>query len=254
VQTPSTPAELRLYTETRRAASSSLLVPLLAGALLAAALVPPATLIDITVARWFQIDRLPGDLNKTIHLSEVYAHGIGVIAIMVAVLTLAPHKRWYVPRLATMAFGAGALTTIVKMFVIRLRPGHVNLDVASYDVAWRWAFDWQLHRIASMDSSLRSFPSGHTSTAVAMTVGLMLLFPRGRWLFLGACLMSMLQRLHSHAHFPSDVLGGIAIALAWSFVCLHPRLLGKLLEKMEPEGGRFETTRRARPFRRRQAA
>ncbi|MAP09454.1 MAG: haloperoxidase, partial [Rhodopirellula sp.] len=40
------------------------------------------------------------------------------------------------------------------------------------------------------------------------------------------------------SHFASDVCGGVAFGLFWSYVCFHPRLLGNLFDKMVPDVGR----------------
>ncbi len=48
------------------------------------------------------------------------------------------------------------------------------------------------------------------------------------------CGLTVLQRLHSQSHFLSDVIGGAAAGLLWSYVCLSPKLIGSLFDKMEP--------------------
>lgn len=218
-------------------------IPLLLVTLFAAGMVPVATLFDISISRWFMDHHLPGDVAKTIQLTESYAHGMGVIFILLLILRLAPKKRWCIPRLATLAFGAGAIAVIVRTFVLRGRPNQMNLHVASYDAAWRWTFDWSLDHLAAFSSAVRSFPSGHTAIATGLTIGLCLMFPRGKWLFVLFLGMAMLQRLACYAHYLSDLMGGLAIGLLWSHICLSPRLLGALFDKIEPQGRGFEKRR-----------
>lgn len=226
---------LRLYPEPSEADRTRMLRLLLLGALVSLSLVPVATLADISLAAWIATDPLPGDLAKSIELTEAYSHGVGVLMLLVGVMILVPNKRGFVPRLATMALGGGAIATIVKMFVLRPRPSQLNLELASYDAAWQWVFDWRWEQIAAFDASTRSFPSGNTATAVGLTVALCMLFPRGRYLFPIFAVMTLTQRLQCQSHFLSDVFGGTACSLLWCYACLHPRLLGALFERMEPE-------------------
>ena len=96
---------------------------------------------------------------------------------MLAILMMAPTKRWKMPRLATLALGSGAVATLVKMFVLRPRPNSLKLDLATNEHAWIWSFDWTLSRIAEYDAGMRAFPSGYLATATALTVGLGSSFP-----------------------------------------------------------------------------
>ncbi len=197
--------------------------------------VPLTTLIDVPIARWFLREPLGRELSEVLELTRVFSHGGGVFLILVGVLLLAPRRRWHVPRLAALALGGGAVATITKMFVLRPRPYGLNLDIATYESAWLWAFDWNLSRVAAFDAGTRAFPSGNMATATALTIGLWITFPRGRWLFAAVCLGTLIQRLYGGAHFLSDTVGGAALGLLWGFVCYHPKLLGNLFDKMAPE-------------------
>jgi len=197
--------------------------------------VPMVTLIDISVARWFSGDPFPREVVSMLELMLFFSHGIGIFLILVGILLLAPRCRWHVPRLFALASGAGAVATIIKMFVLRPRPGVLNLDIATYDLAMLWVFDWELEHVATFATSTRAFPSGSTATATALVVGLWVVLPRGRWLFVMMCLGTFLQRIYCGAHFLSDVLGGIAIGLVWAYACFHPRLFGSIFDKLEPE-------------------
>ncbi len=195
--------------------------------------VPLATLVDIPLARWFEADPLPGDFVRTLELIRFYAHGSGVFFIFLSLFLLAPERRSLLPRLVTMVAGASAVATIGKMFVLRLRPSQINLDLATVETAWWWRFDWTLDHVAMFDASSRSFPSGNMATAIALTIGLCIATPRGRWLFVMFCGLTIMQRMQSGSHFFSDVVGGCVAGLLWSYVCVHPKLFGSLFDKME---------------------
>ena len=196
--------------------------------------VPMVMLIDITIARWFHNHPFPREVGSMLDLMLFFSHGTGIFLILVGVLTLAPRCRWHVPRLAALAMGAGAVATIAKMFVLRPRPHVLNLDIATYDLAMLWKFDWELEQVATFTASTRAFPSGSTATATALAVGLWVVLPRGRFLFATLCVGTFLQRLYCGSHFLSDVIGGTAVGLMWSYTCFHPRLLGNIFDKMEP--------------------
>lgn len=195
--------------------------------------VPLATLADIPLARWFHQDPLPGDFVRTLDLIRFYSHGSGVFFIFLSLLLLAPERRALLPRLVTMVVGASAVATVLKMFVLRLRPSQINLDLATIETAWWWRFDWTLDHVAMFDASARSFPSGNMATALALTIGLCLAVPRGRWLFVLFAGLTVMQRMQSESHFFSDVVGGAVAGLLWSYICIHPKLFGSLFDKME---------------------
>ncbi|WDQ15919.1 phosphatase PAP2 family protein [Rhodopirellula sp. P2] len=201
-------------------------------------LVPMMTLVDVNIASYFRTAPLPAELDSALELSLVLSHGYGVFVILLAILLMAPKRRWHLPRLVTLALGGGAIATIAKMFVIRPRPSNLNLNHAGHDSAWLWAFDWDLSEVASFDSAMRAFPSGHVVTATAMLIGLWVVVPRGRLLFIMVWMGVLANRVNTSAHFTSDVCGGVAFGLFWSYVCFHPRLLGNLFDKMVPEHGR----------------
>ncbi|MCC9602392.1 phosphatase PAP2 family protein [Stieleria sp. JC731] len=197
--------------------------------------VPIVTLIDVPIARWFASDPLPREVYNAVELMRVFSHGSGVFLVLFGIFLMAPQCRWQLPRLVTLAVGAGAFATLGRIFVLRPRPTGLNLDVASIDSAWLWAFDWTLSQVATFDASTRAFPSGNMATATALTIGLWMALPSGRILFGLICFGTVLQRLACGAHFPSDIFGGASFGVFWAFICYHPKLLGNLFDKMQPE-------------------
>jgi membrane-associated phospholipid phosphatase len=202
--------------------------------LLTAVVCPFAVRFDLELTRWIVSGSFPGDFQKAIELSEVFAHGIGVIIILWLMGALAPYSRWALPRLVIMSFGGGAIATLAKLIIIRERPYHFDLQNAPLSVGYEFMWDWRLENLAVYDAAWRSFPSGHAATALGLAIGLGMVFPRGRFLFLIIGMLSMVQRVAEQAHFPSDVLAGTAIGAIWSFVCIHPHLLGAIFTQIEP--------------------
>ncbi|MGB7347737.1 MAG: phosphatase PAP2 family protein [Pirellulaceae bacterium] len=197
--------------------------------------VPMVTLVDVPIARWFAGEPMSRKFDDALDMMQLFSHGWGIFLVLSTIALMAPLHRWYVPRLAVMAMGGGAVATLAKMFVLRPRPNGLNLEIASYDSAWLWAFDWSWEQIAAFDASTRAFPSGNMATAMALAVGLWVILPRGRWLFAMVVFGTLLQRLYTGSHFLSDLFGGAAFGLLWAYTCLHPKLLGSLFDKIEPD-------------------
>lgn len=111
---------------------------------------------------------------------------------------------WTLPMLLMLG-----LTHLLKFAIGRARP-LLDAGAAEYDPF-------------SGRADMNSFPSGHTSTAVAMALLLGMFFPRARivFYFFAGCIA--FERIVSDAHFPSDLVGGAAVA------CLSVWISWKLL-------------------------
>ncbi|TWU17116.1 PAP2 superfamily protein [Novipirellula galeiformis] len=198
-------------------------------------IVPMLTLVDIPVGRWLAENQPSKEVASLLELTGYFSHATGIFLILLCILLMAPRRRRYVTRLAVLAMGAGAVSTLAKGFVLRERPSRINLDIATYDKAWHWVFDWSLDQVANFDAGTRAFPSSNMAVAAAFAIGLAAVLPRGRWVFAIMLLGTMIQRIYSGAHFISDVFGGAAFGLIWAYVCFHPKLLGSLFDRMESE-------------------
>jgi membrane-associated phospholipid phosphatase len=98
------------------------------------------------------------------------------------------------------------LANVVKMTLSRRRPFKLDeLSVSVFQTFEQW-FPW-----TSAGSAGQAFPSGHTTTAVALALGLAWLIPRGKWLFATFAVMAAMQRMASGYHYLSDTLWGAAL-------------------------------------------
>lgn len=161
--------------------------------------------LDLPLARWIHAGRCPADLGRLLHLSEVYAHGFGVTAILLTALVLDWRRRALFPRAIATVASAGLIANLLKMSLARARPHAFSLTGGVWATFGRWL---QLNHAAS---DFESFPSGHMAAAVALSAVLIWLYPRGRWLFVVFALLAGGQRLYSMAHFLSDVAWGAAV-------------------------------------------
>jgi membrane-associated phospholipid phosphatase len=177
------------------------------------ALVAVAALaIDVPVARWAKLHKMPGDLRRVLTLAEVFGWG-GTVGLIVLTAAVLDPRGWRVaPRLALGALGAGIVANGVKLLVARLRPLAANLRGEVWDTFTGWLpVLYHDPSLGEYGFQFQSFPSGHSATAVGLAIALAALYPRGRWLFALFALLACLQRLQSQAHFPSDILAGAAI-------------------------------------------
>lgn len=171
---------------------------------------------------------LPGDFQKAISLSETFAHGFGVFFILLSVFVIAYHRRRAVLIAILITTLSGLTANALKATVVRVRPhadglqviGHGEVQLDSADAVER----------SFWDARQRSFPSGHSATAWGLAIGLSLVFRRGWWIFAILATLACVQRLESGAHYPSDVLAGIAIAfLIAACVTASPTVRSQLM-------------------------
>jgi membrane-associated phospholipid phosphatase len=166
--------------------------------------------IDLSVAAFCRNGDLPGDIARVLHLSEVFAHGAGIALIMLSAAVLDPANRRRLPRVAIGAYLAGLLANGGKLLIARTRPDAFSGgDILDSFGAW---FPFLPGRITEgWNYAEQGFPSAHAATAVGFALGLMAVYPRGRWLFVLFATLASLQRISAGAHYPSDVFIGAAI-------------------------------------------
>lgn len=125
------------------------------------------------------------------------------ITAVVLLWLVATRRRWDVAvHLVGVQAGSLVLNAVMKDMYDRPRP-----QLWEHRGQYAWA----------------SYPSGHmiVSVAVFFTVAILLHRERGwRWPYLLAVallLINMYSRVYLGVHWPSDVLGGVLIGLAWLF-------------------------------------
>jgi undecaprenyl-diphosphatase len=165
---------------------------------------------DTAVLRWLGARHTP---LLTTFMNEVTPLGTGAVVLMIVGVTAAflwhtEHKHSARLLLASTA-GSILLNNALKLFFNRERP-----DV----------FEWQTHAASS------SFPSGHAMSATVVYGTVAYLLARlqkhtwSRAITLTAAVLMIglicLTRLYLGVHYPSDVLAGIIVGLAWSAFCM----------------------------------
>lgn len=187
--------------------------------------------LDLPVMRWVTNTDLPGSVDKGIRLSEAFSHGFGVAVLLLAVFVLDREHRARVPRLVAGSVLGGTLANCLKLVISRTRPRRFDLDGQILDSFSGWL---SLGRLPSVQEG---FPSAHAAAGFALATMLSWSYPAGRTLFFALAAISGLQRMHSMAHFPSDVLFGAALGCLGASLCLPGGLIGRRFDRFEARRG-----------------
>jgi len=143
-------------------------------------------------------------LNKVVifitHLNGV----VGSAILSLLLFAYLAYRKWYRDlRFYLFSFlGASLLFTVIKNIVERARPQSELIDVINY-----------------------SFPSGHSTMAMTMTVASYFIFApkitfaKGRslllWVAIGWPLLIAFTRVYLNVHWLSDTLAGLSLGFFW---------------------------------------
>ena len=181
----------------------------------------------------------PGDLKRLFSLSELFAHGVGIILIVFGIWQLSPERKKYIPRLIACAAFSSVAAHLIKLLVARKRPTSFldaelvphwpeSTDVtwvgAGSDVAWNVSYATQ------------SFPSAHAALVCGIAICLSYIYPQGRKLFFGVAVVATVQRVVFFAHWPSDVAVGAALGFLIAGGLVQNWGIGGLCGRFERRG------------------
>lgn len=180
---------------------------------------------------------LGGDLERTLKFIEQFGDGASTIIVALGVLLCAGAAL----RVRLVLWLSGAITTAALVHVLKIAIGRPRPRFHDpHTFAWFFRtypvqhqgeevarYSWQTWIGSSSD--LASMPSSHTSAAFAMAVGLCVVFPGGRWLWLSLAAIVALARVLHGAHYVSDVLvaGSVGLLGASIGIALSRRVLLK---------------------------
>jgi len=151
-----------------------------------------------------------GDVKRETRWLAQYGQAVCTAVAVALIWQLDPPRRRTVVPIIVAVLGASLLSTLIKRSVSRVRPGRENAG-RFLGPSWRHA------------NFRESFPSSHSACAVALTVMLSRLYPPAAITFWVLAILCAVLRYILDAHWPSDVLGGIALgygfayAIAWAF-------------------------------------
>ncbi len=126
-------------------------------------------------------------------------HGYGMIALGLILFCFKRTRKAGLATLLGIAVGALITNVTLKPLVFRARP----YTHEEYRVMWE--------AVLGLVESERSFPSGHTTSAMAAMMGLFLATKNKKrtWPVLLFPLLMGFTRLYFVVHYPTDVLGGL---------------------------------------------
>jgi undecaprenyl-diphosphatase len=175
------------------------------GFLLAAA---AALSVDYGLARWCMAGSGPDLLEPF----AAFGTAVGALVAILAIHQLDPPRRRAVWWVLACVFLSAMVANGAKLLLARTRPQGFDFDGNVWTTFGAWLPP------ASMG---QSFPSGHTATAAGLALALVMIYPRGRRLFLLLAVLVACQRLACGAHYLSDVLFGAAVSCLAVACCLR---------------------------------
>jgi membrane-associated phospholipid phosphatase len=184
--------------------------------------------MDKSVAAWAILHdplvNLHQDATHELMMLEQYGQWVCSIIVIAAVALIDRHGRRN-----ALAIGLGCLATVAACYILkdaigRTRPGEAGLDGS-----------WNFYGFAGHGSRDQSFPSAHTTGAMALSAGLAWCYPRGRGLFYALAVITAGQRILHHAHYVSDTIAATVLAITIVRATLHANLAGRLVACMPPK-------------------
>jgi undecaprenyl-diphosphatase len=192
---------------------------------------------DADVARWFAAGRTP-DLDRATRFATFAAETFTITALTVitVAITALVWRRWREPMLVAAAVaGEVSIFLLVTLLVDRERPPVRHLDEAP---------------------PTSSFPSGHMAAAICFYGAVAVLanerarsaLVRGLFLALAVLVPVAvgLSRIYRGMHYPTDVLGGVVLGVAWLYLVTRGVRLGVLHHRLRRRSGVLRFGGRAR--------
>lgn len=174
-------------------------------------LIPPVLLFDKTFVLWVKDYLKPNFSMYTYWLDPGANHWVAYLsngATLVAIALLlylagrVRHNKTFsdAGKFLLAGFAASGITVqIIKHLAGRARP-RITYETVFTGPSLRGGYD--------------SFPSGHTAAAFSFAFIISLYFPKYRFLFYLAAVLTALSRIIGLSHFPSDILAGAVVGLA----------------------------------------
>ncbi len=180
---------------------------------------------DMEISQYYRTTKIPSELNKLVNISEAFAHGTGIAVILITLFWMDIPRRKNMLVVTIIVILAGVASNSAKRVYPRIRP-HTDHDAMVVSAADSWTY---AAKIKKSDSTIQSFPSGHSAATVAFAIGLAFVYPRGRWIFLTLAVLACFQRVISAAHYPTDVFAGAVVGCAVAGLVLNKFSLRFLL-------------------------
>jgi len=145
--------------------------------------------------------KFKGDIKRESRFLAQYGQALCTAIVTVLIWQLDSRRQKVVIPLIVNVAATTIIATLIKRLLSRVRPGREN---AGKFLGPSW----------SHANYRESFPSSHSASAVALSVFLAILYPPAAPTFWALALGCATLRYLLDAHWPSDVLAGIALGYA----------------------------------------
>lgn len=133
---------------------------------------------------------------------------------------------------------SGLISLLLKWLFSRIRPwglreGHDEygfLLFQNFDMDFFEKMRYHFVTLFESPTTYSSFPSGHTTTVVAVMFYLYILFPRYLYLWITLTIVMASSRILANDHFVSDILAGVIVGTL-STLFLYSKMKDKLEKK-----------------------
>jgi undecaprenyl-diphosphatase len=148
-----------------------------------------------------------GDVKRESRFFAQYGQAACTLVAAILMWQLDPPRRWAALAILIGNLAISLTATVIKRLLGRVRPGRPN--------AGRFLGPTLRHA-----NFRESFPSSHSACAVALSVMLICLYPAAAAVFWGLALICAALRYLLDAHWPSDVLGGMALGYGLAYAAI----------------------------------
>ena len=181
-----------------------------------------AFFVDHPLAEWAKAHAIPdfanpdakhNDAARELMFLEQYGQWVCSIAVLVAVAVF--DRARGVPnalRIAAACLLTALVAYLIKDLAGRTRPDRM-VDGLSGFLGPAYGF--------THGSAVASFPSSHTTGAFALSAALAFFYPRARVFLYALATIVAAQRVLHHAHYLSDVIAGVLVAVTITRVTLR---------------------------------
>lgn len=148
--------------------------------------------------------KFKGDIKRESQWLAQFGQAVATVAAAALIYTFEPQD-WQKPLAVCATVLLASLSVyVLKRLTGRVRPRRENAG-KFLGPSWTHA-NWR-----------ESFPSSHSACAIALSVSLSILYPQAMTVFWSLGIITAVLRYLMDAHWPSDVLSGIA----WGYFVGH---------------------------------
>ncbi len=170
-----------------------------------------ALLLDTPVARWIHDSGIRRYVQQADYWPEIlkapgdFRFNLAVVVVLI----IARQINWRQGVLVVLAGVASGLNSVIKWIAGRYRPYNpVPGQLKPFNLEPFW-HGWH----GFIKQGPLSFPSGHASTSFALAAALVVVWPRGGWVFVVISIFTGLERVSEDAHYCTDVIGAFGFAM-----------------------------------------